>query len=394
MKRLDVALAGCGPGGLAAALLLHRAGHRPILFERFDTPRPLGSGLILQPTGLAVLRRLGLEAQAMKLGARIDRLFGRALPSGRTVLDVRYASLRGERHGLGIHRGTLFDLLFDAARTVGLKIETGCEIVGVEQGSGGRSSLRLAGGRSVGPFDLAVDALGSQSPLAGNAPIPLAYGALWATLDWAGGFDPHALEQRYRRASQMVGVLPIGRLPGDAKDKVAFFWSLRGRDRDAWQANGLDAWKADVRALWPETEPLLDQIGDPGQLTFARYCHRTLANPVGRGIVHLGDAWHSTSPQLGQGANMALLDAAALADSVAAAVDLDSGLANFRLRRQDHVRIYQALSRTFTPFYQSDSRLLPWLRDHLVSALSRLHPFPRLLAATVAGSLVPSGVAD
>lgn len=52
MRGLDIAIAGCGPCGLAAALLLHRAGHHVTLFERFDTPRPIGSGLMLQPTGL------------------------------------------------------------------------------------------------------------------------------------------------------------------------------------------------------------------------------------------------------------------------------------------------------------------------------------------------------
>ena len=37
----------------------------------------------------------------------------------------------------------------------------------------------------------------------------------------------------------------------------------------------------------------------------------TLRAPAEPGLIHLGDAWHTTSPQLGQGANMALLDAMA-----------------------------------------------------------------------------------
>ena len=42
-----------------------------------------------------------------------------------------------------------------------------------------------------------------------------------------------------------------------------------------------------------------------------------------------------------------------------------------RLRRL-HVRLYQALSVVFTPFYQSDSLLLPLIRDQFVAPLSRL----------------------
>ncbi|HEX7743089.1 MAG TPA: FAD-dependent monooxygenase, partial [Sphingobium sp.] len=85
MRRLDIAIAGCGPCGLAAALLLHRAGHHVTLFERFDTPRPIGSGLMLQPTGMAVLSKMGLLDAVLARGARVDRLFGKA--GKRIVLD-------------------------------------------------------------------------------------------------------------------------------------------------------------------------------------------------------------------------------------------------------------------------------------------------------------------
>jgi salicylate hydroxylase len=47
MRTLDIAVAGCGTAGLAAALLLHRDGHRVTLFERFAEPAPIGSGLMI-----------------------------------------------------------------------------------------------------------------------------------------------------------------------------------------------------------------------------------------------------------------------------------------------------------------------------------------------------------
>lgn len=388
MKRsLDIAVAGCGPGGLAAALMLHRQGNKVTLFERFADPRPIGSGLILQPPGLAVLGKLGLAAAITEAGSRIERLFGRAAGTRRVVLDVRYAALRGEVSGLGIHRGTLFHLLFEAVMREGIAIETGREIDGSERASSGRRWLRFTRGAAAGPFDFLIDALGAYSPLTPLATAALPYGALWTSLDWCGSFDPHALEQRYRRASQMVGVLPIGRMPGSPTPKAAFFWSLRGDAYARWHEASLESWKDEVRLLWPETEPLLQQIRDQEQLTFARYCHRTLRHPVEPGLAHVGDAWHSTSPQLGQGANMALLDAAALACSLATHEELPDALSAYAATRSRHVRLYQALSRLFTPFYQSDSRLLPLLRDYFVSTLSRVPPAPRVLAALVAGSV-------
>lgn len=388
MQRVHIAIAGCGPAGLATALLLHRDGHHVTLFERFDAPRPVGSGLMIQPTGFAVLRELGLAEALLDHGARVDRLHGEAGSSGRVVLDVRYAVL-GKRagFGVGVHRAALFTLLHRAIAAEGIAIETSCAIEASELAAGGRRLLRLAGGRRIGPFDLIVDALGTRTPLAPPCGRKLAYGALWGTFDWPAdaGFDPGVLEQRYRRASVMVGVLPVGRFPGEQQRQAALFWSLRADRLAAWREAGLEAWKAEVSALWPATQGLLDQIGSADQLTFAHYAHRTLSAPAETGMIHIGDAWHSASPQLGQGANMALLDAYALALALRRSPDLALALDRAIAMRRRHVRLYQALTALFTPVYQSDSRVIPFVRDRIVGPLSKLWPATRIQAAMVSG---------
>ena len=384
--RLSIAVAGCGPAGLAAALMLRRAGHDVVLFERFEAPRPVGSGLMLQPTGLAVLRRLDLADRIVAHGARIDRLSGRTAGSGRVVLDVRYAALgRVDHFGLGVHRADLFALLHDAARAAGVPVRTGRTIASSRL-AGAQRVLLMADGTESEPFDLVVDALGSRSALAPPTGRALAYGALWATLDWVedAGFDWTMLQQRYRRASMMAGVLPVG-TSGGATRRLAFFWSLRADRLTDWQAAGLGVWKREVMALWPDCRPLLDQIEAPDQLVFARYAHRTLPRPAEPALIHIGDAWHSASPQLGQGANMALLDAWALALALAARPERDAALAHAVALRRRHVRLYQWLTALFTPVYQSDGRLLPLLRDRIVGPVSKLWPATRIQAALVSG---------
>jgi 2-polyprenyl-6-methoxyphenol hydroxylase-like FAD-dependent oxidoreductase len=377
---LEIAVGGCGVAGLAFATLMARAGARVVLFDKLETPSPLGSGLILQPVGMAALAELGLDARMHALGARIDRLFGRAHPSGHVVLDVRYAAL-GAARGLAVHRGALFGALYQAARDAGVTMETSRDIVGVGDGR-----FTFADGRQSARFDLVVDALGVRSPLS-TPGAPLDYGALWASLDWPDGdtFDAHALEQRYEQAHKMVGVLPIGRLDGGAATQAAFFWSLRADREAAWRAQPIEAWKEAVRALWPQTEPFLAQIARHDDLVFARYAHRTLRSPLSPGVVHIGDSWHCTSPQLGQGANTALLDAFALARALQRHRDIPAALTAYARMRSWHVRVYQSASWLFTPVYQSDSRLLPLLRDRIAGPLSKIWPAPVLLAALVAG---------
>ncbi|NLR96456.1 FAD-dependent monooxygenase [Rhizobium sp. P38BS-XIX] len=393
MKPLKIAIVGAGPAGLAASLLLTRAGHATDIIERFDSPAPVGSALMLQPTGLTVLEALGLGPAIHAAGNRIDRLFGTETARGRIVLDVRYNALPGGRYGLGVHRAALFETLYDEVSARRHKILTGQRVVGVSE-EGGESYLSIEGGERLGPYDLVIDASGARSELAAASPAAprarnLTYGAFWATLDCPDGLvDQAALTQRYDKASVMIGVLPIGcRRPGLPK-QAALFWSLKVSEADEVRKRGLEQWKQAIRSYWPECEPLLEQITDWDQLTLARYAHRTMMVPFSGRMVFVGDAAHSTSPQLGQGANMALLDVAALAHALARNETIEAALLDYARARRMHVRLFQLLSAAFTPFYQSDSAALAWVRDRLVATIARVPPAPQILAGIVSGTLV------
>lgn len=339
---------------------------------------------MIQPTGLAVLGQLGLANRVQREGARIDRLFGRA--ADRVVLDVSYAAMaRHGRFGIGIHRASLFAALHDAVVAQGIEVRTSHTVLGSSLDRGGRV-LHFAENTTSEPFDLVVDGLGTRTTLAPPTGHELAYGALWASLDWPDdcGFDPHTLTQQYRRSSRMAGILPLGTSGGPGR-RAAFFWSLKGEDLPAWRERGLDAWKQGVLTLWPEAEALVTQIVDADQLTFARYAHRTLPRPTEERLIHIGDAWHSASPQLGQGANMALLDAWALATGLSRHREIEPALAEGIALRRRHVRLYQWLTWLFTPVYQSDSRVLPFMRDWLVGPMSKLWPATSIQAAMVSG---------
>jgi 2-polyprenyl-6-methoxyphenol hydroxylase-like FAD-dependent oxidoreductase len=77
------------------------------------------------------------------------------------------------------------------------------------------------------------------------------------------------------------------------------------------------------------------------------------------------------SPQLGQGVNMALLDAEALSDALADASDIDDALRAYPSLRRQHLAVYQQLSRWLTPLFQSDRAGLARVRDACFGPLGR-----------------------
>src|SRR5262249_53461060 len=102
-------------------------------------------------------------------------------------------------------------------------------------------------------------------------------------------------------------------------------------------------------------------------------------------IVFIGDAAHATSPQLGQGANLALMDSLALADAVIAAPDVPSALASYSDARKHHLAYYQLATRALTPLFQSDSRLLGVARDLVFPISHWFAPLRRRMVRTMLG---------
>ncbi|QNP40990.1 FAD-dependent oxidoreductase [Lysobacter solisilvae (ex Woo and Kim 2020)] len=370
MKPLRIAIVGYGTGGQAAAVLLSRDGHHVEVFEQADELGPVGAGFLLQPTGMEVLWRLGLLDAALAHGARVHRLFGET-HDGRAVMDMRYRELDRGLFGLGMQRGALFGLL-DAAWQEGRRIHCGRRIVGIDAE---RGVVRDQDGIEHGAFDLLVVADGAASKLRGEVGTaaldrPYPWGAQWCLVPRGAWAHVGELRQRYVGARRMAGMLPVGTRPGDDTPRMSFFWSVPAASLQA----EYDAarWRADVAAVWPEAADMLRDTAVPEGLAKARYrdaSHRRWHR--GRAVL-LGDAAHAMSPQLGQGANMALIDALVLRDALRTHDELAPAFASYERARREHVAIYHFWSRWLTPLFQSELDTLAALRDRLFNPLTRM----------------------
>ena len=377
---------------MASALLLARAGHRVTLFERVAVPGPIGAGLLLQPTGLHILEHLGLANQIRATGARIERLLG-TTADGRKILDLTYADQGPDVHGVGIHRGALANALWSAVRTANLTLRLGAEVERVELVGDYAVEVRERSGLA-GQFDLVVLADGTFSQLRSQVAIPheitvYPWGAWWTIVRDPERRYQGVLRQMYRDASQMLGIMPVGRLGASAFSTIQYvtlFWSVRRNDEAPLRARGLEAWKDEVLALAPEAEPLIAQIDEIEQLIFATYADVRMYPWHDRRIVVIGDAAHATSPQLGQGANLALIDALVLTRCLALLADIPIALAAYTAVRKSHLNYYQLASSALTPVFQSDSRVLPFLRDRLLPYACRLPGVRGQMLSTLTGN--------
>jgi 2-polyprenyl-6-methoxyphenol hydroxylase-like FAD-dependent oxidoreductase len=388
---MRVGVVGCGVGGMAAALALARRGHEVTLLEAFAAPRPLGSGLLLQPTGLAALKALGLDETIRAAGARVDRLEGHDT-RGRQVMDLDYGDWRLGAHGVGIHRAVLFDTLHDALAPAGVTVVTDARILGIENPA--KPVLHDDRGRAFGPFDLAVVADGSGSALrtairpGARAPV-YTWGAVWTNATDTDGRFAGALRQVYHRAEVMTGVLPVGRGPEGETNQVSIFWSLPVADVDAFLAGDFETWRRErLAALWPQAAALLEDREDWGGFSRALYRDVSVGRWSREACVLLGDAAHGTSPQLGQGANLALVDAVELA----ARLGQDKRSTTVAVRawqgqRRRHTGIYQLVSKGLTPLFQAHSAFWPLMRDLFFTPMSRWPGLKQLGVLLLTGTL-------
>ncbi len=387
MNGLPIAIVGAGTAGLAAAIFLARQGHAVRLLERVERLQPGGAGILLQPSGLAVLQRLGLLAECTALGAPVSRLYGTSC-QGRVILDTRYHDWQPGSFGLGIHRGVLMTALLNAAQRAGVQVETGVNVSRFEQAS---SHIRLLSqDQPLGDFAALILADGTRSALRAQMPVrqwsrPYPWGALWSMLPTAASTETGELRQWYRGCREMFGLMPTGSTH-QARDLplTSLFWSLPLSEHEAWRQAGLDAWKTRVRRLAGEAaEAYLQRIDDPQQLTLAAYADVRMQRWHAGRVLAIGDCAHAMSPQLGQGANMALVDAAALADALGEAADAtqqaldwNATFTRYGDARRDHLRYYRQASRLLTPLFQSHSNTLAVLRD-IALTLARHNRFGR-----------------
>jgi len=293
---------------------------------------------------------------------------------------------------LGIHRHSIFQLLHEKIKSLDIPIINRFSASDIKNENNRYTLISKDNGRSEN-YDLIIDASGACSVIRDKyAKVqfnrPLAYGALWGVCeDERQHIGKNILQQRVHQARLGIGLIPIGKKPEAAsKEYIAFHWSIRNKDYDRWRNSSFAKWKNEVTKLWGLTKNLVAQFNDHTDLTWAVYNDIALKQFYTDRIVFIGDAGHSISPRLGQGANLGLVDALILSNLLTRYIDdIDEALARYNKARKHHVRFYHLASRSMSLFFQSDSLIAPIIRDLSFGVLCKIPFTHRQMLETLGG---------
>ncbi len=299
---------GAGIGGLAAAVALRRVGVPSLMVERADSIREIGAGLSLWSNAVNALRELGVESQVMNSASIIQRNSVRT-PAGRLLATTDFADLSRNAGApcICVHRAVLQRLLLEELPPA--SVMTGARCVGFNE-----SAAILDDGQQIkADFLVGADGISSVIRAALHAPEPPRYAGYTC---WRGML-------------RSEGVLPFGSawlLVAGAGSQFGL-WASVGRDiallvpdtkRAARRAGGEIGRFNPGSAIGQTPIPGIVEATPEDAIVQHDIVDRPPLRHWGRGhITLLGDAAHATTPNLGQGACMALEDAVVLAHCIA-----------------------------------------------------------------------------
>lgn len=366
-----VAVVGGGIGGLCAALLLQRNGYAVTVYDQAAELKEIGAGICVFPNGMRVLHHLGLgaalEAQSVPFTG-----FGLWSQGGKVMQSVQFP--RHEVAGISIHRGLLHSTLLKAFSGT---VVPGHRCTGLRR-VGGRVLPEFANG-SVADADIVIGADGYNSALrqtliAGSVPQYQHY------VEWRGVADLDCSAEVGRDLIELQG------------RGLRFGIFAIGGGKTAWWITSNEPQQLDLPASRFQAHLLQKMAGFAplvGKLLAATPANAMMRTPLfdldpqetwfDGNLCLLGDAIHPATPNLGQGASMAIEDAAALVNALAKHPDRATAFAAYRQERQQRCAQVQKVARTLGKMGQWSNPLAVWLRELSI----KLTPGTVLFATTI-----------
>ena len=357
---------GGGVGGLCTAIALRRIGIDAAVYERAGMLGDVGAGLVVAANAIRSLRRLGLAEQAVAAGSKVTRAQIRT-DDGRTLTETdmgNFETLFGAPT-VAIHRAALHKVLLGALPDGAVRPAAEC--TRVDQDAEGVTAHFADGRRERADFLIAADGVRSVVRRQLFPEVSLRYSGYTA---WRGAVVSHdevalGITSESWGRGHRFGIVRM-----DA-ERIYWFATANTRQgityRPAEQRERLlgifSRWHHPIRTLLEATPA--DAILHNDIVDFAPMDRWS----VGR-VTLLGDAAHATTPNMGQGACMAIESADVLAQCLAATEDVVGAFREYESRRRPRTAFITNQSWKIGRMAQVANPLACAARNLLVRSLS------------------------
>jgi 2-polyprenyl-6-methoxyphenol hydroxylase-like FAD-dependent oxidoreductase len=359
---ISTLVVGGGIGGLSLARELTRRGLPVTVLEKAARIVPVGAGIIMNPNAMGVLERNGL-ADALRANAWPYLARETCDAHGRLLARRDYRPLYDAGKlpvGALVHRAHLLEVLFRGVPAGIVRFASAVRKVEV-------SSVTTENGETFAA-DVLVGADGIHSPVRRQlfgaiAPRYMGYRSHRLVVDNNAGVE-HFTELLGR--GQRIGLVPIA--PG----RIYIWTTFNSPPGAAPALRSADEFRAMFAQFTdPRIVRLFAQLRSPEEIITTEV-EELVQEPWVKGrAVLLGDAVHAMTPNIGQGAGMAMEDAAVLAEELSASSSIDESLKNYARRRKPRVESIVRVSREVGSEGQMSGIIGCWLRERRVLRAGR-----------------------
>jgi 2-polyprenyl-6-methoxyphenol hydroxylase-like FAD-dependent oxidoreductase len=324
------AIVGAGIGGLTLAIALQRKGFNVSVFENAPSLKPLGAGLALAANAVNAFSEIGIADAVLNAGSILRKLMIKD-DSGRTLAETdseKVSKKYNTVNNFTIHRADLHEVLLAQLST---KVQLGKGCIDFIRTPNGVKLIFQDGTSHDTDYVIACDGVHSifrKKLLPETRPRYAGYTCWRAVIDSVpASVDMQVTSETWGRGTRF-GIAPLN------NGRLYWFACINAKENDpAMRSYRVKDLLNHFRTFHSPVPEILQHTRDEQLIWNDIIDIKPIKKFAFDRIVLIGDAAHATTPNMGQGACLAIEDAVILANTIASTQSVEQAFIAFEQKR-------------------------------------------------------------